>query len=409
MDLNRTVVVLLAGGKGQRLEPLTRDRAKPAVPFGGIYRIVDFTLSNCLNSMLKKVLVLVQYRSRSLNGHIRDGWSVNFNPALGEFVETLPPQYVTGEQWYQGTADAVHQNLFAIEEEQPEAVLILAGDHIYKMDYRHMLRLHEDRGADLTVGAVEVPRSEASNFGIVQVDEAGRIVGFQEKPKEPRTIPGQPEMCLASMGIYVFRPEIMSRLLAEDARDSKSSHDFGKDIIPKLVGSEGKVFAFSFIDENKKEAKYWRDVGTIDAYYAANLDLVTVNPMLNLYDKTWPIRTVPIVGPPPKFVFAQDQPGGRLGMALDSLVSPGCIISGGRVQESVLSPYVRINSFSQVSGSILFENVNVGRHAKIRKAIIDKDVNIPEGMEIGFDQVEDRKRFLVTESGITVISKGTVI
>ena len=406
MDLSKVVVILLAGGKGQRLEPLTRDRAKPAVPFGGIYRIVDFTLSNCLNSMLKKILVLVQYRSRSLNSHIRDGWSVNFNAALGEFVETLPPQYASGEQWYVGTADAVHQNLFAIAEEQPESVLILAGDHIYKMDYRHMLRLHEDRAADLTVGAVEVPRSEASQFGILQVDEQGRIIGFQEKPADPKPIPGNPDLCLASMGIYVFRPSVMSRVLAEDSRDPRSSHDFGKDIIPKLVDT-GKVFAFSFIDENRKEAKYWRDVGTIEAYYAANLDLVEVTPLLNLYDQSWPIRTKPVVGPPPKFVFAQE--GSRMGIALDSLVSPGCILSGGRVQNSVLSPYVRINSYSTVADSILFENVTVGRHAKIKRAIIDKDVEIPEGMEIGFDPVEDARRFLVTESGITVISKGTVI
>jgi glucose-1-phosphate adenylyltransferase len=410
MDLNKTVVVLLAGGKGQRLEPLTRDRAKPAVPFGGIYRIIDFTLSNCLNSMLKKILVLVQYRSRSLNSHIRDGWSINFNASLGEFVETLPPQFMTGEQWYVGTADAVHQNLFAVEEESPEAVLILSGDHIYKMDYRHMLRTHEDRGADLTVGAVEVPKSQSDQFGILQVDEMSRIVGFQEKPKEdPKTLPGHSDLCLASMGIYVFRPAVMARVLAEDQRDPKSSHDFGKDIIPKLV-STGKVFAFSFIDENRKEAKYWRDVGTIDAFYEANLDLAGVTPLLNLYDNTWPIRTVAVTAPPPKFVFAQAaQEGGRMGVALDSVVSPGCIVSGGRVQNSILSPYVRINSYAQVSDSILFENVNVGRHAKIHRAIIDKDVNIPEAMEIGFDAVEDRKRFLVTESGITVISKGTVI
>jgi glucose-1-phosphate adenylyltransferase len=409
MDLNRTVVVLLAGGKGQRLEPLTRDRAKPAVPFGGIYRIIDFPLSNCLNSMLKKILVLVQYRSRSLNSHIRDGWSVLFNAALGEFVETLPPQFSAGEQWYQGTADAVHQNLFAIEEEGPEAVLILAGDHIYKMDYRHMLRFHEERGADLTVGAVEVPRSQSSHFGILQVDEQARIVGFQEKPKDPKTIPGQSDLCLASMGIYIFKPDVMSRVLVEDARDPKSSHDFGRDLIPKLVGT-GKVFAFSFIDENRKEAKYWRDVGTIDAYYEANLDLAGVTPLLNLYDQSWPIRTVPVVGPPPKFVFAQtEQPGGRMGVALDSVISTGCIVSGGRVQNSILSPFVRINSYCQVADSILFENVNVGRHAKIQRAIIDKDVTIPEGMEIGFDAMEDKKRFMVTESGITVISKGTVI
>src|SRR5688572_22494594 len=327
MDLNKVVVVLLAGGKGQRLEPLTRDRAKPAVPFGGIYRIVDFTLSNCLNSMLKKILVLVQYRSRSLNSHIRDGWSINFNAAMGEFVETLPPQFSSGEQWYVGTADAVHQNLFAVEEEGPEAVLVLSGDHIYKMDYRHMLRFHEERGADLTVGAVEVPRTESDQFGILQVDDQSRITGFKEKPKDGDPIPGRTDVCLASMGIYVFRPEVMSRVLDEDARDARSAHDFGKDIIPKLVGA-GKVFAFSFIDENRKEAKYWRDVGTIDAYYEANLDLAGVTPALNLYDQTWPIRTKPVVGPPPKFVFAQtDQPGGRAGLALDSLVSPGCIVS----------------------------------------------------------------------------------
>jgi glucose-1-phosphate adenylyltransferase len=409
MDLSKTVVVLLAGGKGQRLEPLTRDRAKPAVPFGGIYRIVDFSLSNCLNSMLRKVLVLVQYRSRSLASHIRDGWGMNFNSALGEFIETLPPQFTSGEQWYRGTADAVHQNLFAIQEEGPEAVLILAGDHIYKMDYRHMLRLHEERGADLTVGAVEVPRTESDQFGILQVDDQNRIVGFQEKPKDGRPIPGNPDVCLASMGIYVFRPDVMIRVLDEDAKDPKSAHDFGKDIIPKLVGA-GKVFAFSFIDENRKEAKYWRDVGTIDAYYEANLDLAGVTPLLNLYDASWPIRTAPVVGPPPKFVFAQaEKEGGRMGVAMDSLISPGCIISGGRVQNSVLSPFVRINSYSQVSDSILFENVTVGRRAKIQRAIIDKDVTIPEGMEIGFDRVEDEKRFLVTESGITVISKGTVI
>jgi glucose-1-phosphate adenylyltransferase len=352
----------------------------------------------------------VQYRSRSLNSHIRDGWGINFNSAHGEFVETLPPQFTSGEQWYTGTADAVNQNLFAIQEEGPEAVLILAGDHIYKMDYRHMLRFHEERSADLTVGAVEVPKRESDQFGILQVDEQARIVGFEEKPKEnAKTIPGNPDLCLASMGIYVFKPEVMSRVLQEDAKDAKSAHDFGKSIIPKLVAG-GKVFAFSFIDENRKEGKYWRDVGTIDAYYDANLDLAGVTPQLNLYDQSWPIKTAPVVGPPPKFVFAQSvEAGGRMGVALDSLVSPGCIISGGRVQNSILSPYVRINSYCQVADSILFENVQVGRHAKIQRAIIDKDVTIPEGMEIGFDQVEDRKRFLVTESGITVISKGTVI
>ncbi len=408
MDLNRTLVVILAGGKGQRLEPLTRDRAKPAVPFGGIYRIIDFTLSNCLNSGLRKILCLVQYRSRSLNSHMRDGWQINFNPALGEFLESLPPQHVGGEQWYQGTADAVYQNLFAVQEEEPHAVLILAGDHIYKMDYRLMLRWHEEHGADLTVGAVEVPSAQASNFGILRVDERSRVVGFQEKPKVPEAIPGRPDLCLASMGIYVFRPDVMLNVLEEDARDDSSTHDFGKDIIPKLVGTKS-VTAYSFVDENKKEAKYWRDVGTIDAYFEANMDLIQVSPHLNLYDRDWTIRTAPMSAPPPKFVFAQEHPGGRLGIALDAMISPGAIVSGGRVQNAILSPYVRINSHAQVHDSILFENVSVGRHAKVRRAIVDKDVQIPEGMEIGYDLDADRKRFTVSEGGIVVISKRAVL
>ena len=408
MDLTRVITVMLAGGRGQRLEPLTRDRAKPAVPFGGIYRIVDFALSNCLNSGLSKVLTLVQYRSRSLNEHIRDGWSVYFNPARGEFIEPLPPQQWLGEQWYVGTADAVHQNLFAVQEESPVAVLILAGDHIYKMDYRHMLRQHEETGADLTVGAVEVPIADASNFGILQVDSRSRIIGFQEKPQEAQPIPSNPNLGLASMGIYVFRPEVMYELLEEDAADKSSAHDFGKNIIPKMVGNRS-VYAFSFIDENKKEAKYWRDVGTLDAYYDANMDLISVSPLLNLYDRSWPIFTVPTHAPPPKFVFAQPEPGGRLGVAIDSLVSPGCIVSGGRVQNSILAPYVRINSYSQVGESILFEGVNVGRHAKVRHAIIDKDVTIPEGMEIGYNLEEDRKKFTVSDGGIVVISKRMVL
>ncbi len=409
MDLSRTLVVILAGGKGQRLEPLTRDRAKPAVPFGGIYRIIDFTLSNCLNSGLHKLLVLTQYRSRSLNSHLRDAWQINFNPALGEFLESLPPQHRVGESWYSGTADAVYQNVFAIEEEHPEAVLILAGDHIYKMDYRHMLRFHEERGADLTVGAVEVPRAEAGAFGIVHVDATARVTGFLEKPKDPPPIPGSPGLCLASMGIYVFKPQVMARVLEEDARDTSSSHDFGKDIIPKMFASH-PVYAFSFVDENKKEAKYWRDVGTIDAYFDANMDLVSVSPLLNLYDHGWPIRTSPTTAPPPKFVFAQEHAGGRVGVALDSLVSPGCILSGGRIQNTILSPSVRINSYAVVQDSILFEDVNVGRHAKIRRAIIDKDVQIPEGMEIGYNHDEDRQRgFTISEGGLVVISKRTVL
>jgi glucose-1-phosphate adenylyltransferase len=407
MNLDKTAVVILAGGRGQRLEPLTRDRAKPAVPFAGIYRIIDFALSNCVNSGLKKISMLVQYRSRSLNRHIRDGWQVMFNPAASEYMEVLPPQYHAGDS-YLGTADAVYQNLFALRDEEPENVLILAGDHIYKMDYRHLLRQHLEKGADATVSCLEVTRKEAAGqFGVLQVDEAHRIIGFEEKPADPKPLPGRPDYCLASMGIYVFKADVLYRLLEEDARDPKSSHDFGKNIIPKMVGLH-PIFAFSFIDQYRKGAQYWRDVGTIDAFYEANMDLVQVTPELNLYDADWPIRTMPITAPPPKFVFAQQEPG-RVGLALDSMISSGCIVSGGRVERSILSPFVRINSFSLVTDSILFENVVVGRHAKIHRAIIDKDVVIPEGMQIGYFPEEDRKRFTVTDSGIVVISKRTVL
>lgn len=402
MNLSDILVFVLAGGKGQRLEPLTRDRPKPAVPFGGIYRLIDFTLSNCLNSDLKKIFVLTQYRSISLNRHIRDGWQNYFTPALGEYMEAVPPQHRVGEQWYLGTGDAIYQNLYSIEKENPKYVLILAGDHVYKMDYRHMLLFHKQNGADLTVGAVEVKKEEGSNLGILKIDEKNRITDFFEKPANPEPIPTNPDLCLASMGIYVFETEILRQVLEEDAKDNTSSHDFGRDIIPKMV-KKYKVYAFSFIDENRKEAKYWRDVGTLDAYFNANMDLISVNPLLNLYDMTWPIRTSLIQGPPPKFVFASDN---RMGIALDSMVSLGCIVSGGKMQNSILSPFVRINSYSQVTESILFENVTVGRYAKIRRTIIDKDVTIPEGMEIGYDIEEDSKKFTVSDGGIVVISKG---
>lgn len=406
MNLRRVVVILLAGGRGQRLEPLTRDRSKPAVPFGGIYRIVDFTLSNCVNSGIKKITLLIQYRSRSLLRHLRDGWQSLFNPAEGEFIETLPPQHHAGEI-YTGSANAVYQSIFAIREEEPEAIVVLAGDHIYKMDYRHMLRFHEENDAECTVGTVEVPRKDSTQFGIVEVDSQNRIEGFQEKPKDGRPIPGNPDVCLGSMGIYVFRPEALYRVLEEDDCDASSSHDFGKNIIPRFVG-KSPIYAFSFIDENRKDSTYWRDVGTIEAYYEANIDLVSVTPQLNLYDSNWPIRTLPMSVPPPKFVFAQQEPG-RMGMALDSLVSPGCVLSGGKVERSVLSPNVRINSYSSVTESILFEDVIVGRHSKLHRTIVDKGVTIPEGMQIGYFPEEDRRRFTVTDNGIVVISKGTVL
>jgi len=407
MDPDKTLVVLLAGGKGQRLEALTKERAKPAVPFGGIYRIIDFTLSNCLNSGLNKVLVLVQYRSRSLNRHIREGWSVLVNPGRGEFIEPLPPQQNKGDTWFQGTANAVYQSLFAIQEEDPESVLVLSGDHIYKMDYTGLVEEHLRTGADVTLGAVQVRKSEASGFGVCLTDERNRITRFIEKPQTPEEIPGEGDTCLASMGIYVFRPEVLYHLLDLDVADPKSSHDFGKDILPLLAGTKA-LYAYPFVDENRKEAHYWRDVGTIDAYYEANMDLINVDPLLNLYDDKWPIYTNKTMVPPPKFVF-EELSTGRMGVAIDSIVASGCILAGGSVRRSVLSHSVKVHSYATVEGSILFENVDVGRHARIKNAIIDKDVRIPEGMSIGYDLEADRKRFTVSEKGIVVISKRAVL
>jgi glucose-1-phosphate adenylyltransferase len=330
---------------------------------------------------------------------------VYFSTGLGEYIEVIPPQQRKGEQWYTGTADAVYQNLYSVEKEDPELVLILAGDHIYKMDYRHMLSYHNQKKADLTVGAVEVPRTEGNLYGILKVDSENRIIGWAEKPKEPEPLPTNPELCFGSMGIYVFNTRMLLGVLEEDAANPESSHDFGKNIVPMMVEKGYNVFAFSFIDENKKTAKYWRDVGNIDTYFLANIDLVSVDPRLNLYDQTWPVRTVQVQAPPPKFVFASE---GRMGIALDSMVSSGCIISGGRVQNSILSPFVRINSYSQVTESILFEGANIGRYAKIRRAIIDEDVMIPEGMEIGYDIEEDREHFHVSEGGVVVVTKNNL-
>lgn len=402
-------MVVLAGGKGERLEPLTRDRTKPAVPFGGIYRIIDFSLSNALNSNLRKIIVLVQYKCVSLNRHIREGWNF-LSQSLGEYIEPISPQQRVSDRWYLGTADAVHQNLYSIEKENPEYVLILAGDHVYKMDYNYILRAHRDSNADITVSAIEVPRDTANLYGIMQIDDANNIISFAEKPAsaEAKTVPNNPNSCLASMGIYVFKTEVLYKLLNEDETDKNSSHDFGRDIIPKSLGKY-KTLAFNFVDENKKQAKYWRDVGTIDAYFQANMDLVSVNPLLNLYDSDWPIHTAIPPLPPPKFVFAGGEDPNRIGTALDSMISPGCIVSGGQVSNSILSPNVRLNSFSKVSNSILFENVQVGRYAKIRNAIIDKDAVIPEKAEIGYNIEDDKKRFTVSPGGIVVISKGAVL
>jgi glucose-1-phosphate adenylyltransferase len=399
------LAVVLAGGKGSRLEPLTRDRAKPAVPFGGCYRIIDFTLSNCLNSGLRKILILTQYKAMSLDRHINLGWNRLLCRELGEFIDIVPPQQRIDEHWYQGTADAVYQNIYTLEKERPEYVVILAGDHIYKMDYHKLLQAHQQRRADATIAALRVHRSQSRHFGVMVVDDEQRVIGFQEKPLEPRTIPGDDEHILASMGIYVFTARFLFEQLCVDATRPGSRHDFGHDVIPSVIDSH-RVYAFPFLDENRKSDAYWRDVGTLDAYYAANMDLVAVDPLLNMYDQRWPIRTYQPNFPPPKFVFAEEGPHARRGQALDSIVCSGSIISGGTVERSILGFNTRVNSFARVEDSILFEGVDIGRHAQVRRAIIDKGVRIPPGARVGYDHDHDRARgFTVTEGGVVVIAK----
>jgi len=406
--MKNVLAFIMAGGKGERLYPLTRDRAKPAVPFGGIYRIIDFPLSNCINSGIRKIHILIQYKSMSLDRHLRMGWNI-FNSELGEYVDVIPAQQRIGEKWYQGTADSIYQNIYAVQMRNEEDILVLAGDHVYKMDYSKLVNFHRENKADLTVGAVMMPKETASHFGIMEVDTTGRITGFKEKPRtEPKTVPGKPDFVFASMGIYVFNRDILGHVLEADSKID-TEHDFGKNIIPSMVtGGKHNVFAYNFVDKDGDPA-YWRDIGTIDAYYEANMDLVEITPEFNFYDEEWRVRTYQEQFPPAKTVFTGAEDPGRIGRALDSLIANGCIISGGRVQRSILSPNVRINSYSDVEDSILMEGVDVGRHAKVRRAIIDKDVKIPAGAEIGYNLERDKKNFYVSEKGIVVVAKKTDI
>jgi glucose-1-phosphate adenylyltransferase len=409
MPMRNVLALILAGGKGSRLEPLTRERAKPAVPFGGVYRIIDFTLSNCLNSGLRRILVLTQYKGASLDRHINLGWRFLCRE-LNEFIDVLPPQQRLDEQWYQGTADAVYQNIYTIEKSRADSIIILSGDHIYKMDYSELINDHIDSDADVTVACIPVTIREGSEFGVMNINGDRRVIDFTEKPEHPQSIPGDPHHCLASMGVYVFKANFLYDQLCRDATIANSKHDFGRNIIPSIIHSH-HVRAFPFRDKNTGHKCYWRDVGTLDAYYEANMDLVAIHPDLNLYDRTWEIRTYHPNFPPPKFVFNDygSQPP-RVGTARDSIVGSGSIISGGSVVGSVLSSDVRVNSWAKVEDSILFESVNVGRHAKIRRAIIDKGVHIPEGMHIGYDADRDRDRgFTVSENGIVVISAASAL
>ena len=394
-----TLVCLLAGGAGERLYPLTRDRAKPAVHFGGIYRIIDISLSNCVNSGLRHIFVITQYKALSLNRHLREGWYM-LSHEMGEYVQVLPPMKRVGESWYQGTADAIYQNLYSIGSEPCKYVLILSGDHVYKMNYMRMLQQHLDAGAEVTIGTLEYDLSEASRFGVLETDATGRIVGWQEKPDSPKPSAWNPSKCNVSMGIYCFNRDLLIEAMLADADDPASSHDFGRDVVPKLLENH-RVFVYPFVDENKKQAQYWRDIGTIEAYYEANMDLISVSPVFNLYDEEWPLRTYQRQYPPAKFVFAES--GRRVGTAVDSIVSSGCIVSGGRVSNSVLSFDVRVNSYSEVDGCIIFPHVDVGRHSRIRRAIIDRNIHLPEGTVIGYDLNEDRKKYHVSDSGIVVV------
>lgn len=401
--LDKTLAIILAGGAGSRLHPLTADRAKPAVPFGGNYRIIDFTLTNCLHSGLRRVLVLTQYKSHSLQKHLRDGWAI-FNPELSEFITAVPPQMRTGESWYSGTADAIRQNLFLLERSNASYVLILSGDHIYRMDYAAMLQFHRDHGAGLTIACMPVPLASAGSFGVMSVDTTNRIREFHEKPENPKPLPNDPHYALASMGIYIFSMDLLCQALHADHAHAQSSHDFGKDIIPQLIQSHN-VYAYEFGGESGRVTpdRYWRDVGTIDSYYSANMDLLAPVPPLNLYQPDWPIRTYHGQNPP-----ARMGPGanGHEGLLVNSLLGSGTIVSGGTVKHSILFPQVQVHEKAVVEDSILFDGVQVGAGAHLNRCIVDKNVRIPPGERIGFDPGADAARFVVSESGVTVVPKG---
>lgn len=404
--LRDTLTMLLAGGQGERLYPLTKVRSKPAVPFGGKYRIVDFSLSNCLNSGLRRIYVLTQYKSDSLNQHIFEAWSI-FNPELGEFIYSIPPQRKMNNDWYLGTANAIYQNknLFS-SDRKATRVLILGGDHIYKMDYLKLLQYHTDTKADLSIACLEVPKYEASRFGVVGVDENYRVQSFIEKPSKPPEIPGKKGYSFANMGIYVFDAKVLTEIFNEMESEKIENNDFGHDIIPYMVKQNHNVNAYKFIDENKKSQPYWKDIGTLDSYYAASIDLLSITPEFNLYDSHWPMRTYQYQFPPAKTVSHE---GERVGRGINSLICDGSIVSGGLVERSLIGPNVKINSFSYVTDSIIMNNCNIGRHARVRRAIIDKNVNVPEGYEIGFDLEGDKKKFTVTQTGIVVIGKNEIL
>ena len=401
--LERTLTIILAGGAGTRLQPLTTHRAKPAVPFGGAYRIIDFTLANCLHSGLRRILVLTQYKSHSLQKHLRDGWSI-FNPELGEYVTPVPPQMRTGEHWYAGTTDAIYQNLYLLERSGAKWVLILSGDHIYRMDYAALLDFHQEHQADVTVACMQVPLADASGFGIMRTDAQNRITHFEEKPAIPDTLPDDPEHALASMSIYVFSTDLLLEKLREDHDNSDSSHDFGMDVLPQLIQSH-RVFAYPFGGSRGRVTpdRFWRDIGTLDAYYETNMSLLNAETPLNLYQEDWNIRTYQGQHPPARTVPGNS---GNEGIFINSILASGTVIAGGSVQHSILFPRVFVGDEAMVESSLLFEGVHVGENARLRNCIIDKEVRVPVGEQIGYNLEQDRKRFTVSEKGIVVVPKG---
>ncbi|NBO92707.1 MAG: glucose-1-phosphate adenylyltransferase [Planctomycetia bacterium] len=395
------LTLILAGGRGSRLEPLTRDRAKPAVPFGGLYRVIDFPLSNCLNSGLRRVLVLTQYKAHSLDRHLAAGWGF-LSRALDEYIDVLPPQQRVGDGWYEGTADALYQNIYTLERSRAKQILVLSGDHVYKMDYADLIAHHRATQADLTVATMIVPLDEGRHFGVIRTDSAGRITSFVEKPQQPEPLPDDPSRCLVSMGVYVFHAEQLYEQLCRDAMFPGSRREIGTDLLKPMLATH-RVVAFNFQDRNAKATPYWRDIGTIESYYQANMDLIAVEPVLNLYDKAWPIRTLQPQLPPPKFVHSERD---RRGEAIMSMVCQGCILSGGSVRHSILSPNVRINSYAQVEDCLLFADVEVGRRCRLRRVIVDKGVKLPQNTTIGYDREHDRARgYAVSESGVVVVPR----
>ena len=411
MYFEKVLTMILAGGQGKRLYPLTRDRAKPAVPFGGRYRIIDFVLNNFVNSNLYRIKVLTQYKSDSLNKHISRGWDLS--SSIDQFVDLLPAQMRTDGNWYKGTADAIYQNINQIKDEKAQTVCVFGGDHVYKMNVRQMLDYHHKKDSDITISAIPVDIELASEYGVIEVDDDWRLTGFIEKPTHrPKSMPNDPTKCLVSMGNYIFKADQLIEELTLDAKDDNSEHDFGKNIIPNMLSKGKKVFIYDFSTNtfpgmSQSEKGYWRDVGNIDSYFQANMDLLDYDPELNLYSNEWPLRTFNYNFPPAKFIWDEDK---RVGVAKNSLVSEGCIISGGSLSNCVLSPKVKINSYCHIQDSILLENVSIGRYSKIRKAIIDKNVEIPPYTEIGFNKEEDIKRgFYVSPNGVTVVPKDAIV